>query len=183
METLKEIFSIKAVPAMRETFGFTNVNQVPRIVKVTLNARVGKGRDAKFIDTIVDTLRRVSGQAPVKTKARQSIAGFKIREGMIVGAMVTIRGARMWAFLEKLSRIAFARIRDFRGIPESAVDRDGNFNIGITEHTAFPEIRPDEIESLHGFQVTITTTAKNHEEGLALFKALGFPFVAKNNNS
>ena len=98
---------------------------------------------------------------------------------MVLGAKVTLRGPRMWHFLDKLTTIAFARIRDFRGIPEHAVDRDGNFNFGLTEHTAFPEVRPDEVESLHGLQITITTTAGSHERGLALFKELGFPFTSK----
>ncbi len=166
-------------PALRKQFGYTNVHDTPSIQKISLNAGFGKGKDAKFADVVVETIRRITGQQPVRTKAKQSIAGFKIREGMVVGVMVTLRGPRMWDFLTKLTNIAFARIRDFRGIPETAVDKQGNFNYGFTEHVAFPEIDPDEIETLHGLQVTITTTAKNHEEGIALFKALGFPFAAK----
>ncbi len=180
MQTLKTQYIKDVAPMLRERFGRTNIHETPRIVKVTLNAGLGKGKDAKFADVVVDTLQRITGQAPVKTKARKSIAGFKVREGMVVGVMVTLRGNRMWDFLEKLGRVAFARIRDFRGIPETAVDKQGNFNFGFTEHTAFPEVAPDEVESLHGLQVTITTTANNHEEGLALFKGLGFPFAAKN---
>ncbi len=179
MQKLKEQFTTTIAPALRKDFGFTNVHQTPRVIKVTLNAGFGKGKDAKFADVVVETFRRITGQQPLRTKARQSIAGFKIREGMIVGVATTLRGPKMWDFLEKLSRIAFARIRDFRGIPESAVDKDGNFNYGFTEHTAFPEIPPDEVESLHGLQVTITTTAKNREEGIALFRGLGFPFASK----
>ncbi len=179
MQTLKEQFTTIVQPALRKEFGFTNVHQIPTVLKVTLNAGFGKGKDAKFADVVVDTFRRITGQQPVKTKARMSIAGFKIREGMVVGVTVTLRGKKMWDFLEKLSRIAFARIRDFRGIPESSVDKDGNFNFGLTEHTAFPEILPDEVESLHGLQITITTTAKNHAEGVALMKGLGFPFASK----
>lgn len=177
MQTLKEQFQKTVAPTLRERFGYKNLHETPRIVKVTVNAGLGKGKDAKFADVVVDTLRRITGQAPVKTKARKSIAGFKVREGMVVGAMATLRGAHMWHFLDKLAHVAFARIRDFRGISEAAVDKQGNFNFGFTEHTAFPEIPPDEVESLHGLQVTITTTAKNHEEGLALFKGLGFPFT------
>lgn len=179
MSLLKEKFTTSVATALRSTFGLKNVHQTPRILKVTLNARVGKNRDAKFADVVVDTLSRITGQQPVKTTARKSIAGFKIREGMVLGAKVTLRGNQMWHFLDKLTNIAFARIRDFRGIPESAVDRDGNFNFGFTEHTAFPEIRPDEVESLHGLQVTITTNAGSHERGIALLKGLGFPFVSK----
>lgn len=179
MQKLQEQFMQTIAPAIRKDFGLKNVHETPRVIKVTLNAGFGKGKDAKFADVVVETMRRITGQAPVKTKARMSIAGFKIREGMVVGVTVTLRGQKMWDFLEKLSRIAFARIRDFRGIPESSVDKDGNFNYGFTEHTAFPEIPPDEVESLHGMQVTITTTAKNHAEGVALFRGLGFPFAAK----
>ncbi len=176
MQTLKEKFQTELAPQLRAGFGYGNLHETPRIVKITVNAGLGKGKDAKFADVVVDTLQRITGQAPVKTKARKSIAGFKVREGMVVGAMVTLRGNHMWDFLDKLAHIAFARIRDFRGIPESAVDKQGNFNYGFTEHTAFPEVSPDEVESLHGLQVTITTTAKSHAEGIALFKGLGFPF-------
>lgn len=176
---LKEKFTSTIAAALRSQFGYKNVHETPRILKVTVNAGLGKAKDAKFAEVVADTLQRITGQKPVMTKARKSIAGFKVREGQVVGSMVTLRGPRMWHFLDKLARIAFARIRDFRGIPESAVDKQGNFNYGFTEHTPFPEVRPDEVESLHGLQVTITTTAANHEEGLALFKGLGFPFVPK----
>jgi len=179
MQTLKEQFQTVVAPQLRKDFGFKNVHETPKIVKVTLNAGFGKGKDAKFADVVVETFKRIAGQMPMKTKARKSIAGFKVREGMVVGVMTTLRGQKMWDFLEKLSRIAFARIRDFRGIMESSVDKDGNFNYGFTEHTAFPEIPTDEVESLHGLQVTITTTAKTQAEGLALLKGIGFPFVAK----
>lgn len=179
MQMLKEKMTKEVGPALRKEFGLTNVHQTPSILKITLNAGFGKGKDAKFADVVVETIRRITGQQPVKTKAKKSIAGFKIREGMVVGVMTTLRGDRMWDFVGKLANVAFARIRDFRGIPESAVDSHGNFNYGFTEHTAFPEIPPDEVESLHGLQVTITTSAKNHEQGVALLKALGFPFVSK----
>ncbi len=177
MQNLQEQMKTTIGPALCSQFGYTNAHETPSIMKVSINAGFGKGKDAKFADVVVETIRRITGQQPVRTKAKQSIAGFKIREGMVVGVMVTLRGKRMWDFLTKLTNIAFARIRDFRGIPESAVDSQGNFNYGFTEHVAFPEIHPDEIETLHGLQVTITTTAKNHEEGLALLKALGFPFA------
>jgi large subunit ribosomal protein L5 len=179
MQNLQEQMKSTIGPALRTQFGYTNPHETPSITKVSINAGFGKGKDAKFADVVVETIRRITGQQPMRTKAKQSIAGFKIREGMVVGVMVTLRGKRMWDFLTKLTNIAFARIRDFRGIPESSVDSQGNFNYGFTEHIAFPEIHPDEIESLHGLQVTITTTAKNHEEGLALLKALGFPFASK----
>lgn len=183
MQALKEKYSKTVAPALRSTFARANAHETPAIIKVTVNAGLGKGKDAKFADIVADTLRRITGQEPVRTKARKSVAGFKIREGQVVGAMVTLRGPRMWHFLEKLSQVAFARIRDFRGIPETAVDQQGNFNYGFVEHTAFPEVSPDEIESLHGLQVTITTTARNHAEGLALFKGLGFPFAVKTSST
>ncbi len=179
MQKLQEQFAKVSAPALRQQFHRSNVHETPSIVKITVNAGLGKGKDAKFADVVVDTLRRITGQQPVKTKAKKSIAGFKVREGMVVGVMATLRGKRMWDFLTKLTNVAFARIRDFRGIPESAVDAQGNFNYGFVEHIAFPEIRPDEVESIHGLQVTITTTAKNHEEGLALLRSLGLPFVGK----
>jgi large subunit ribosomal protein L5 len=178
MQTSKEKMKTVVAEVMKKDFGLKNPHEFPQIVKITLNAGLGKGKDSKFIDTLVETLSRITGQKPMMTKARKSIAGFKIREGMVVGASVTLRGERMWQFMDRLTNVAFARIRDFRGIKESAVDKDGNFNFGFTEHTAFPEVKPDEIESLHGLQVTITTTANNHEQGLAVFKGLGFPFIS-----
>lgn len=179
MQNIQEQMKTTVGPALRKEFGYSNVHETPVITKVTINAGLGKGKDAKFADVVVETFRRITGQQPVRTKAKQSIAGFKVREGMVVGVMATLRGKRMWDFLTKLTNIAFARIRDFRGIPESSVDSQGNFNYGFTEHIAFPEIHPDEVESLHGLQVTITTTAKNHEEGIALLRAIGFPFASK----
>ncbi len=176
MTKLKEQYRTVIAPKLQEALGRKNVFETPKILKVTINTGLSNKRDPKFIETMVDTLTQISGQKPVVTKARLSIAGFKIREGQALGAMVTLRGNRMWHFLEKLVNITFPRIRDFRGIPTSAVDRDGNFNYGFKEHIAFPEIQADAIESIHGLQVSITTTAANHEEGLQLFRALGFPF-------
>ncbi|MBU4315020.1 50S ribosomal protein L5 [Patescibacteria group bacterium] len=176
MANLKKQYETVVVPALKERFGFKHVLQTPRITKVTVNSGLNSKRDPKFMEVILETLTRISGQKPVQTKARKSEAGFKIREGQAVGAMVTLRGYRMWDFVEKLVCVTLPRIRDFRGIPEGAVDSHGNFNYGFKEHTAFPEINANEVESLHGLQVVITTSAKTHEEGLALFKALGFPF-------
>lgn len=150
--------------------------QVARIEKVTINVGLSSNKDPKFIEVIERTLQRISGQKPVRTMATKSIAGFKIREGMVLGAMVTLRGDRMWEFLDRLVNVSFPRIRDFRGIDEKSVDKSGNFNYGFKEHVAFPEIDANEVESLHGLQVIITTTADSREEGLALFKGLGFPF-------
>jgi large subunit ribosomal protein L5 len=145
--------------------------------KVILNAGLSKGlKDASFVDIIEDSLRRISGQKPVKTKAKKSISNFKIRQGMIIGMKVTLRGKRMYDFLDKLINITLPRIRDFRGLDDKAVDKTGNMTIGLKEHIAFPEIGSDEIEKIHGLEIVINTTAKNKEEGYELFKALGFPF-------
>lgn len=179
MATLKEQFNTTMLPALKKEIGYENPMSAPRILKVTINTGLSAKRDAKFIEVLQETLKRITGQTPVVTKARKSIAGFKVRENMPVGAMVTLRGDRMWDFLTKLVNVSFPRIRDFRGIEEAAVDKYGNFNYGFREHIAFPEISGDEIENLHGLQVTITTSASNREEGLALFKALGFPFKKK----
>ncbi|MBU0613754.1 50S ribosomal protein L5 [Patescibacteria group bacterium] len=176
MHPLKKQYNSEIRPALQEKIGRKNILSIPRVEKVVINARLSSKRDPKFIETLLQTLNRISGQRPVTTKARKSIAGFKIREGLVVGSMVTLRGNRMWDFLQKLVHITFARIRDFRGIPESAVDSTGNFNYGFREHTAFPEIDADEIENIHGLQVTIKTSARTHEEGLELFKMMGFPF-------
>jgi large subunit ribosomal protein L5 len=177
---LKDHYKKAVVPALREQFGYKNVHAVPALTKVTLNVGLGKGlKDAKFLETAESTLRRITGQAPVKTKARISISNFKIRQGMVVGMKVTLRGARMWDFLEKLIKVSVPRIRDFRGLPATGFDGQGNYTLGFKEHTAFPEIRTDEIEVVHGMQVTIGTTAKSKPEALALLKALGMPIEAK----
>lgn len=176
MSILKEQYNTKVIPLLKEQFSFKNIHEVPHITKVTLNCGLNTKRDSKFIEVIEKTLRKITGQQPVKTKARKSEAGFKIREGMVLGAMVTLRGPRMWDFIDKLVNIVFPRVRDFRGIPETAVDAHGNFNYGFREHIAFPEVDSDEIDTIHGLQVTITTTAKTHEEGVAMFTGLGFPF-------
>lgn len=177
---LKDHYKKTVVPALRERFGYKNAHAVPAVTKVTLNVGLGKGlKDAKFLETAESTLRRITGQAPVKTKARISISNFKIRQGMVVGMKVTLRGARMWDFLEKLIKVSVPRIRDFRGLPESGFDGQGNYTLGFKEHMAFPEIRTDEIEVVHGLQVTIGTTAKSKPEALALMKALGMPIEAK----
>lgn len=174
---LKEKYQKEVIPAMQEQFGITNVMAVPKINKVTINIGLGQNlKDSRYLEIVEDTLRRITGQNPVKTKARKSIAGFKIREGAIVGMKVTIRGKRMWNFVDKLVNVVFPRVSDFRGIDPKVIDRGGNFSYGFKEHIAFPEINPDEIEHLHGLEVVISTTANNQKEGLALFTGLGFPF-------
>lgn len=177
MQLSAEQFNKKLAPQLKEVLGLKNINQVPRIKKVTLNAGLGRGlKDARFIETVEATLTRITGQKPVKTLARKSIATFKIREGMPVGMIVTLRGKRMWNFLDKLVNLSFARVRDFRGVAESSVDKQGHFSYGFREQLAFPEVSPEEAEVTHGLQVTITTSATSHKQGLELFKALGVPF-------
>ncbi|MEK9131114.1 MAG: 50S ribosomal protein L5 [Patescibacteria group bacterium] len=175
-----KIFQQKIAPALKESLGLKNIHQVPRIVKVSLNAGLGKGlKDARFTEAVEATLTRISGQKPVKTLAKKSISTFKIRQGMPVGMIVTLRGKRMWHFLEKLVALSFPRVRDFRGIQESCVDKQGNFSYGFREQLAFPEVSPEEGDISVGLQVNVTTTATSHEQGMELFRALGVPFVAK----
>jgi large subunit ribosomal protein L5 len=175
--TLRERYLKDIAPALATEFGVKNRLAVPALEKVTLNVGISaKQKDPKFIETAETVLTRITGQKPVKTKAKIAISNFKTRKGQVVGLKVTLRGARMWDFTEKLVAATFPRIRDFRGISDSTVDASGNFSYGFTEYLAFPEIRTDEVERLHGVQVTITTTAGDRKKGLALFRALGFPF-------
>jgi len=174
--SLTQTYTKEAIPALKERFGYTNSMAIPKIEKVVLNVGLGKSlKDSAFIETAQKTLERISGQKPVETKARKSISNFKIREGMVIGMKVTLRGKRMNDFLEKLIKITLPRVRDFRGLSRKSIDREGNLNIGIKEHIAFPEIKTDEIERLHGLEIAVVTTAKTREEGTALFEALGFP--------
>lgn len=177
--TLSERYQKEIAPKLREEFGLKNAMAVPKVTKVVVSVGLSQGiKDPKVLDMIEQTLRRITGQQPVKTKAKKSLASFKIREGMIVGTMVTLRGPRMWDFLTRLTQTTFPRIRDFRGITTKLVDAQGNLSVGFREHLPFPEIRPDEVERVHGLQVTVTTTAGSRERGTALFRALGFPFHA-----
>lgn len=178
---LKDLYKKDIVPKLQKAFGYKNVHAIPAVRQITLNVGLGKGlKDAKFLETAERTLTQISGQKPVKNKARKSIAAFKIRQGMVVGMKVTLRGKRMWDFLEKLIKVTLPRIRDFRGVPADAFDERGNYSLGFTEHIAFPEIRGDEVDVVHGLQVTVGTTAKSADEGRALLKELGFPFREKN---
>ena len=180
MKWTAEYYRTAIVPKLKEQFGLKNVHQVPRIEKVTVNVGLSKAlKDARFMDIIESSMTRITGQKPLKTLSRKSIANFKIREDLPVGMKVTLRGKRMWEFLDKLLNVSFARVRDFRGVPESCVDTRGNFSYGFVEQTPFPEITPDEADLLHGLQVNLTTTAMTHERGLTLFKLLGVPFSGK----
>jgi len=165
---------------MQEEFGYKNKLAVPKITKATINVGISAGRrDDKYIQLVENTLKRISGQKPIFTKARKAISAFKIREGNVVGAKVTLRGEMMYDFIEKLIAITFPRVRDFRGINKKSVDRAGNLNVGFKEHVAFPEIDASEIELLHGLEVNIKTTAKDREQGYRLFELLGVPFKKK----
>lgn len=174
---LQEKYKKEILPALKEEFGIKNTLAAPRLRKVVLNVGVGRqSKEQAFIDNAEKSLTKITGQKPVKTKARKSISSFKLREGQVIGLKVTLRGQRMYDFLEKLVTISFPRIRDFRGISDKLVDRQGNMTIGFKEHIAFPEIKVDEIDNVHGLEICIDTTAENREIGLALFKRLGFPF-------
>jgi large subunit ribosomal protein L5 len=174
---LKEKYNKEIVPKLKEQFSYTNNLLVPRIEKVIIN--VGFGRHSKekdFVSNIEKTLIAISGQKPVYTKAKKSISSFKIREGMIIGAIVTLRGKRMYDFLDKLINVSFPRVRDFRGISEKSVDKQGNLSVGFKENTAFPEVKVDDINNIHGLEVVINSSAENKAEGLELFRLAGFPF-------
>lgn len=165
------------VPKMMAAFGLQNRMAVPRFRKIVLNIGLKASlKDPKFTEQAEKTLQRITGQKPVKTLAKKSISNFKIRQGMVVGTMVTLRGHRMYDFLDKLINVTLPRIRDFRGLSPTSIDARGNMSIGFKEYIAFPEIRPDEIEKLHGLEIVIVTDAQDRAKGLALLKAAGMPF-------
>jgi large subunit ribosomal protein L5 len=177
---LKEQFERELRPALKEELGLATIMQVPRITKITLNMGVGEGKtDAKALDSAIEELTTIAGQRAQLRRARTSIAGFKIRTGMPIGARVTLRGARMWEFLDRLVSIALPRIRDFRGLNPGSFDGRGNFSLGIREQIIFPEIDYDAIPAVRGLDVAITTTAETDEQGLALLRALGLPFAGE----
>jgi large subunit ribosomal protein L5 len=174
---IKEQYKKIILPKLKEKFGFENDFEAPRLAKVVINVGFGKNtKEKNYADNIVKTLSRITGQKPVLTKAKKSISAFKIREGMVIGAAVTLRGRRMYDFIQKLIHVTFPRVRDFRGIKKSVIDSTGNMTVGFKENIAFPEIKAEDIESVHGLEISVSTTAKNKEEGEELFKLLGFPF-------
>ncbi len=178
---LKTRYRNEIIPALTQEFGYQNPHQVPGLVKVVVNTGVGEAaRDSKVIEGAVRDLTLITGQKPVVTKARKSIAQFKLREGMPIGAHVTLRGNRAWEFLDRLINLALPRIRDFRGLSDRHFDGNGNYTFGLTEQTVFHEINPDDVDRVRGFDITVVTTAKTDDEGRALLKHLGFPFVTKN---
>jgi large subunit ribosomal protein L5 len=177
MSRFQELYLQKIAPALTEQFGYKSVMQVPRVLKVTLNMGVSEAvADKKVIDHAVSDLTKIAGQKPVITKTKKAIAGFKIREDYPIGCMVTLRGQRMYEFLDRLVSVALPRVRDFRGISGRAFDGRGNYNIGVKEQIIFPEIEYDKIDVLRGMNISITTTAKTDEEAKALLTAFSFPF-------
>jgi len=180
---LKQKYRSEIIPALTKDFGFTNVHQVPGLVKIVVNTGVGEAaRDGKVIDGAVKDLTAITGQKPQVTKARKSIAQFKLREGMPIGAHVTLRGDRAWEFMDRLITLALPRIRDFRGLSPKQFDGNGNYTFGLQEQSVFHEIDQDKIDRVRGFDITVVTTAKTDDEGRALLKALGFPFKSDENN-
>jgi large subunit ribosomal protein L5 len=177
MAKLHEIYKDTVVPELMKQFGYTSVMQVPRIEKITLNMGVGEAvADKKILENAVADLTAISGQKPLVTKARKSVASFKIRQGYPIGAKVTLRGDRMWDFLERLVSIAIPRIRDFRGVSSKSFDGRGNYSMGVREQIIFPEIDYDKVDAVRGLDITITTTARSDDEGRALLAAFNFPF-------
>ena len=177
MARLQEFYKETVSPELLQKFGYKSVMEVPRITKITLNMGVGEAvGDKKVLDYAVGDLQKIAGQKPVTTKAKKSIAGFKIRDGYPIGCMVTLRGPRMFEFLDRLVTIAMPRIRDFRGIAGKGFDGRGNYNLGVKEQIIFPEIEYDKIDALRGMNISITTTAKTDDEARALLAAFKFPF-------
>jgi large subunit ribosomal protein L5 len=174
---MKERYYNEVSPALMKSLNMSNVMQVPRIEKVVVNIGLGEAMDnAKALDAAVADMNAITGQKPVVTKARKSIANFKLREGRAIGAKVTLRGERMWSFLDRLMNIALPRVRDFRGISPDAFDGRGNYTLGLREQLVFPEIDYDKIDKLRGLEITIVTTARNDDQGRQLLQLLGMPF-------
>ena len=174
---LKERYRTEIAPALREEFGYANVMQVPRLTKIVVNMGVGEAaRDAKLIEGAVRDLSTITGQKPAVARAKKSVAQFKLREGMPIGAHTTLRGDRMWEFLDRLLTIALPRIRDFRGLSDRQFDGHGNYTFGLTEQVMFHEIDPDKVDRQRGMDITVVTTATNDAEGRSLLRRLGFPF-------
>lgn len=175
--SLKTIYKEKSVPALKQAFGLTNPMAVPKVDKVVINVGVGNTlKDAKMLEAIIEDVKRIAGLAPVKTLAKKSISGFKIRENQVVGLMVTLRGRRMYDFLEKFVNVALPRVRDFRGLDPKKFDGHGNYNVGIKEQIVFPETTREHLEYVFGLEVNIRTTANDDKKALELLKSLGFPF-------
>ena len=177
MSNFKKLYNEEIVPALTKEFNYSTVMQVPKLEKIVINMGVGEGsKDSKFIEAAVKDLELISGQKPIVTKARKSIAGFKLREGQPVGTKVTLRGENMYYFFEKLVKIALPRVRDFRGISKTAFDGKGNYTLGVKEQLVFPEIDYDNVLKVRGMDIVFVTTAKTNQEAEALLRAFGMPF-------
>jgi large subunit ribosomal protein L5 len=177
---LREHYTTSIVPALTKEFGYTNANAIPKINKIAINIGLGEAtQNAKLMDGAVNELGQIAGQKPVVTKAKKSIAAFKLREGMPIGCMVTLRGDRMYEFLDRLVSVALPRVRDFRGVSPKAFDGRGNYTLGIKDQLIFPEIDYNKVDKTKGMNISITTTANTDAEGLALLKLLGMPFQQK----
>jgi len=174
---LKDKYAKEVVPALTKEFGYKNVMAVPKIQKVVVNMGLGEATaNAKIVDTGADELARITGQKPVTRRSKKSIAAFKVRKGMPIGTMVTLRGTRMWEFLDRLMNVALPRVRDFRGVSSKSFDGRGNYTLGIKDQLIFPEIDYNKVEKIKGMNISITTTAKTDAEGLSLLKNMGMPF-------
>lgn len=177
MSRLKDLYKSEVVAKLQEEFGYKNIMEVPKVTKITLNMGVGEGiGDKKQVEAAVGDLEQLSGQKVVVTKARKSVAGFKVREGWPIGCKVTLRADRMWDFMDRLVDIALPRVRDFRGLNGKSFDGRGNYSMGVKEQIIFPEIEYDKVDKVRGLDITVTTTARTNEEGRALLRALNFPF-------
>jgi large subunit ribosomal protein L5 len=177
MSRLKERYEKEVAPALKKEFGYGNVMAIPKIEKIVVNMGLGEAtQNAKIVDTGADEVARITGQKPVTTRAKKSIAQFKVRKGMPIGAMVTLRGERMWDFLDRLISVALPRVRDFRGLNPKSFDGRGNYSLGLKEHIIFPEIDFDKVSEARGMDITVCTTAKSDDEARALLTAFNFPF-------
>jgi large subunit ribosomal protein L5 len=174
---MQERYQQEVVPALQNAFNYRNVMEVPRVQKVVVNIGLGEAMgNSKALEAVITDVTTITGQKPIQTKARKSIANFKLREGVIIGVKVTLRGDRMWAFLDRLLNVALPRVRDFRGVSPEAFDGRGNYTLGLRDQLIFPEIEYDKIDKLRGMEITIVTTAKNDEHSRAMLKFLGMPF-------
>lgn len=183
MERLQTKYNKEIAPALKKELGLKNVMQVPRILKVVINVGIGKFiKDGKMVESIKADVTKIAGQAPVETKARKSIAGFKVRENQVVGLTVTLRGDRMYSFLDKLINVALPRVKDFRGVPAKGFDGRGNYHLGLKEHIVFPEISNEAIDHIFGLEVSIVTNAKANDPAQQLLKSMNFPFRQDKDN-
>jgi large subunit ribosomal protein L5 len=183
MNRLQDQFNKKIAPALKDEFGYKNVMEVPRVTKIVLNVGIGKFlKDQKYVDSIKRDLAQIAGQAPVENKARKSIAGFKIRENQVVGMSVTLRGERMWSFLDKLISVALPRVKDFRGVNPKGFDGRGSYHLGLREHIVFPEISSEALEHIFPLEVSIITNAKKDEPARSLLRHMKFPFKSAESN-